>query len=480
MSLAGAGSHLVEAAVSAPGDVLPDNNSRTREIIVEPRPRVLYVHAAADATGAAPRALTRAGFRVTIARPAALPQHPEAFDAWDVVVLSNVGAHRAHAGSDGGTRLVGRGARRWTCWSSVAAPCSAKGSIASSPGIGTRDIERVLPVTFDRDDEPEVALVIVLDRSWSMNGTAMELSKAAAEAAANTLAPAQMLGVLTFNSASNWDVPLGHVRDSRPALHDAIARITASGPTAIYPALAEAYGALAGIRARARHVVLLSDGQSDPQGFEALVRRMAAARITVSTVALGPEADAMLLRNLAAWGGGRSYIVQDAQQIPEIFVKEAQNAATPGSDEGGAMRVSVRQALAFLDAATDFPAIKGHNTVTRKPQAIEWLGIGRNDPLLAIWPAGLGRTAMFAADLDGRWTPEWLQWRGLAGFLGGVVRSLAPRRLPSSSLTVTAGDAARVAAAVDDLARCARPGWPACESADPGGRGPRRRRPGLR
>ena len=80
-------------------------------------------------------------------------------------------------------------------------------------------------------------------------------------------------------------------------------------------------------------MILLSDGQSDPEDFEGLVRKMSAAHITVSTVALGPDADAALLRNLATWGGGRSYVVQDAQQIPEIFVTEARNAATPDDED---------------------------------------------------------------------------------------------------------------------------------------------------
>ena len=115
-----------------------------------------------------------------------------------------------------------------------------EGLDAAHRGYRYSDIERILPVTFDRDDEPSVALVIVLDRSWSMRGAAMELSKTAAEGAANALAPAQMLGVLTFNNAWNWDIPLGRVRDSRPGLHEAIASITASGPTAIYPALGAA------------------------------------------------------------------------------------------------------------------------------------------------------------------------------------------------------------------------------------------------
>ena len=132
--------------------------------------------------------------------------------------------------------------------------------------------------------------------------------------------------------------------------------------------------------------------------------------------------------------------MQDAQQIPEIFVKEARNAATPESGEKGAMKPMVRQPGVLLDAGAEFPALQGYNTVTRKPQAIEWLATPRSDPLLTVWPAGLGRTAMFAADLDGRWTRDWMRWRGLGGFLGSVVRSLAPSRLPLSSLTVTAGE----------------------------------------
>jgi hypothetical protein len=57
-------------------------------------------------------------------------------------------------------------------------PYSAK-DLRARRTVGARN-SSVLPVTFDRDDEPEVALVIVLDRSWSMNGAPMEPSKAAA------------------------------------------------------------------------------------------------------------------------------------------------------------------------------------------------------------------------------------------------------------------------------------------------------------
>jgi Ca-activated chloride channel family protein len=362
-----------------------------------------------------------------------------ALERWDVVVLSDVArtAVSAKAMAALGSWVENRGGGLLFVGGSA-----VFGEGVDRPEAGYRhtEVERLLPVTFDRDDEPEVALVIVLDRSWSMNGTSMELSKSAAEAAANTLAPAQMLGVLTFNDQSEWDVPLTRVRDSKATLHAAIARITASGPTEIYTALDRAFGALTVVRARAKHVILLSDGQTEPQDFEDLVKKMSAAGITVSSVALGPDADVKLLGNLAAWGGGRSYVVHDAQEVTAIFVKEAKNASTPGADANGAIAAIAKPAAVALDGASSAPALYGRNAVTKKPQAIEMLATSHGDPLLTTWPVGLGRTAMFAADFEGRWTRDWPRWKGFGAFLSSLVRSLAPRRVPLSSLTVTGGD----------------------------------------
>ena len=69
--------------------------------------------------------------------------------------------------------------------------------------------------------------------------------------------------------------------------------------------------------------------------------------MTVSSIAVGPSADPELLRNIAKWGKGRAYAVADAKEVPQIFVKEAKNAATPGFDEKAI--TPVVKAPAFLD-----------------------------------------------------------------------------------------------------------------------------------
>ena len=106
-------------------------------------------------------------------------------------------------------------------------------------------------MTFERKDEPEVALIIVLDKSWSMAGAVMELCKAAAQAAIDVLADEHSVGVVTFNDGLNWDVTLRNVGKNRDAIRKAVAAIEPSGHTLIFPAVEQAYHRAARTRARA-------------------------------------------------------------------------------------------------------------------------------------------------------------------------------------------------------------------------------------
>ncbi len=430
------GPHLVEARLSAAAgraDPLEENNRLLAELIVEPRLRVLFVHAGDGPVPLAARLLVEAGLEVTDVRAEALPRAADAFRPWDVVVLSNVA--RPLLAPESMAALASWVEQRGGGLLFIGGPALSDPS-PDRPDYRHTELERVLPVTFDREDEAEVALLVVLDRSWSMNGLAMELSKTAAEAAANTLEPMHLVGVLTFNNQPTWDVPLARLRDARATLHDAIARIQASGPTDIYVALTQAYDALASVPARARHLILLSDGQTQPADFEGLMRKMTEARVTVSTVALGVEADVALLGNLAAWGGGRSYAVQDAKTVPEIFVKEAKSATSQAADAARGVRPVRGSTALFRDLDGQVPEVAGHNAVTRKPGAIDLFATPKGEPLLTVWPAGLGRTGMLATDVEGRWTPDWLEWPGLGSLLGTSIRSLAVRQPAARTMAV--------------------------------------------
>ena len=434
----GAGPHVVQAVLDVDSDPLVANNRLSREVLVKPPARVLYVEGTPASAQYLRQALTQAGFDVTVRSPAQTPNTRDALQPWDVVILSDVSralvtdqtmaALTAWVEHDGGGLLVAGGESVF-----------GESTEGAANGYRRTELERLLPVTFERKDQPDVALVIVLDKSWSMNGRVMELCKAAAQAAVDALSDRQTVGVLTFDDRYKWDVTPRNVGKNRDEIRQAVTAIQPGGDTLIYPAVEQAYLALRQVKASAKHVVLLSDGRSYPDDYEGLVGKMVAAGMTVSSIAVGPSADAELLTNIAKWGKGRGYAVLDAKEVTQIFVKEARNAMS-AFDEGESIApvVRARSVLSNVDLS-DMPALRGRTAVVLKDAATEVLGTETDDPLLAFWPFGLGRTAVFASDVKDRWASAWLRWRGYGPFFSAVVRAVARQRPEPLALTVTPG-----------------------------------------
>jgi uncharacterized membrane protein len=448
------GSHILQATVAVARDPLSVNNRLDHPIWAEPRGRVLYVEGTPASARYLSGALRGAGFDVTIKSPSGLPPTAAALDPWDVVVLSDVARTAMPAPSIAALA-------EWVERSGGGLLIAGGESVFGEAGYQKTALERIAPVTFERRDEPEVALVLVLDRSWSMAGPSIDLCKAAAQAAVDVMTDKQAVGVVTFNDQYEWNVPLGTVGQNRASIREKIAAITPSGPTRIYPAIEQAYLALHNAKARAKHVVVLSDGRSLPDDHETLVRKMSAARITVSSIAVGPAADRELLHNIAVWGKGRDYSVQNAKELPEVFVKEAKNAATPSFDEKDV--TPVLKAPAFLgdvDVA-HAPHLKGITATVIKDAALEVLSTAEDDPLLAFWPVGLGRTAVFTSDVKDRWAASWIKWRGYGPFFAAVVHSVERQRPHLLDLEIVPGsiEAGKRAIAISLEARDAAGGY---------------------
>jgi len=427
-----AGTQIVQASISTPGDPLAANNTLDRAVIAEPRAQVLYVEGTPASAHYLSGALTTAGFDVTVRPPAALPSTAAAYDPWDVVVISDV--PRPAIRDAAMTALS-----EWVERRGGGLLIAGGEAVYGEGGYQKTALERVSPVTYERRDEPDVALILVLDRSWSMAGSSIDLCKAAAQAAVDVMTDKQAVGVITFNDQYEWNVPLSTVGENRTKIHEQIAAITPSGPTRIYPALEQAYFSLRATRARAKHVVVLSGGRSLPDDHESLVKKMTGAHITVSSIAVGPAADRELLHNIAMWGKGRDYTVQNARELPEVFVKEAKNAATPSFDEKEI--IPVVKAPAFLGSVdvAHVPHLKGLTATVIKDPALEVVSTDEGDPLLAFWPVGLGRTAVFASDVKDRWGAPWITWRGYAPFFATVVRSVQRQRMPLVDLSLVPG-----------------------------------------
>jgi uncharacterized membrane protein len=441
------GATTFDAAVSLPGDPLAANDTLSRGVWIDPRVRVLYLESAPASARYLSSALTASGFDVTTRPPSGLPSSRAELDAFDAVVLSDVGLGAIPAQSmnalanwveNGGGLLVAGG---------EAVFGEGKG------GYRKTTLERLTPVTFERREEPSVALILVLDRSWSMAGTSIDLCKAAAQAALDVMKDEQSLGVLTFNEKFDWDVTLRNVGRNRDAIRAKIGAIEPGGRTLIFPALEQAYLALRTVKARAKHVVLLSDGRTYPDDYEGLVRKMRDARITVSSIAVGPAADQELLRNIAKWGEGREYMVADAHELPQVFVKEAKDSTAPAFDEKKITAVVKRPAFLQDVDVSHLPPLRGLTSTVMKDSALQVIATTDDDPVLAFWPVGLGRTAVFASDVKDRWGADWVRWRGYGPFFTAVVHAIERQRTAPLSLDVvqaaTRGNTESVALALE-------------------------------
>jgi Ca-activated chloride channel family protein len=171
-------------------------------------------------------------------------------------------------------------------------------------------------------------LTLVLDRSTSMMGPAIENVKAAANHLVDALADGDCVGVVGFSDTVQVLLASQPVRD-RAAVKSAVERLRASGATNIHEALkAGHHEALRNFSAdRVNRILFLSDGEATAGVLEddkilALADAARADGVAISTMGVGEEYDEVLLGGLARRAGGNHYFIPDAEAIPRIFGDE--------------------------------------------------------------------------------------------------------------------------------------------------------------
>lgn len=330
------------------------------------------------------------------------------------------------------------------------------GPQALTPGgyRGTR-LEELLPVEcLPRSDKPRpsLALVLVVDRSASMQGEKIALAREACRRVVAALGPNDQLGILAFEDRAEWLSPLNPASD-RQAVLERIGQLQPGGSTNLYPAMHRAYLALRRSTAELKHMIVLSDGLSHPGPFAQLARQIAADQITISSVAVGAESAREVLEEIAGLGGGHYYYCDQPRALPQIFALDVARAGQAGiSDEPFTPRAPAgSSALAALEV--ELPRLLlGYAETRARPQAQVLLEAPGACPLLARWPRGEGTCVVFASDVHQRWAAAWLAEPGFARFWQALARTaLRPVPHPRARLrTVTVGD--RAVALVD---------WPA-------------------
>ena len=461
-----AGTQNVTARVSAEGDELPRNDALTEDVMVQPRPHVLYVEGGDRGTHYLAEALTAQGIRVSAATAQNLSDDARLLNGKDVVILSDVRADSL--GADAVKRLEAFVRDR-----GGGLIFAAGQNTYGQEGFAKSEVERLLPVTFEAKRKHEdLDMVLLVDRSSSMRGQKIEVSKSAALATLDLLDPEHRLAVVAFDAQPHDIVPLMAVGNKREA-ENLISRMTSSGQTNIYNALLRAQALLAESKAKTKHIILLSDGltspppggspaafypteieqrlravqaaearqrggaveppraprgTASPRGFPGIMEELVAAKITMSTVAIGEKPDVELMANLANWGGGRSYVTRSDAEVPTLFAAETHRLLNDSIVEER-FRPQVK-AVSPTFAGVDFaggPELKGYVTTKPKRFSDVLLEAKKDLPLLAETHYGLGKTVAFLSDVKNRWAADWIEWPGYARLWAQVVRDSARR-----------------------------------------------------
>lgn len=402
-------------------DPVPQNDLLARSVWVGARARILYVEGRPASAHYLRDALVAEGMDVVLGDPSSIPSTRTALEAYDLLFLSDVPSTDLSPAQMTAVLTYVRD-------SSGGFIFAGGESSFGEDGYAETAIEEALPIWFEIDEQrKDLALVIVMDKSYSMVGPKLQLSKEAAKAALDLLEPTHQFGVITFDDTPHSTVPL-QLATNKPLMSDFINRIIASAQTNIYPALEMAYDELASTEAEVRHIILLSDGKTYPDEYQALVTRMAEADISVSTVAVGEEADRELLGNIADWGNGRSYFIRDAARVPQVFIQETQIASQETLVEETVEPTVASRVEAFtgLDLESA-PPLRGYVNTQAKENAEVLLASAGTAPILARWHYGLGKSAAFTSDVKNRWASDWLTWDGYGKFWSQIVRETMKR-----------------------------------------------------
>jgi uncharacterized protein YegL len=390
-------------------DKIVENNLYHSITTVNGQPKVLLVDQDAQGENVY-QALTSSGWRVDRIQPELLPTNLAGFLAYESILFHNISGHHL---SETQMNLIETAVRDF----GVGFIMTGGDESYGLGGYFQTPIEKILPVDMDvkgKKEIPSLGLVIVLDRSGSMMGEKFELAKEAAARSVELLREDDTFGFIAFDTEPWTVVETGPIADKKEVM-ETIRSTALGGGTDIYPSLSLAYEQLNNLDLKRKHIILLTDGQSQDGAYEELIEEGLENNVTLSTVAIGGDADLSLLEELAGYGSGRFYEVYEASSVPSILSRET--ALTTKT------YIEDNPHVPFVTSGYDWsnrfsggtPPINSYIATTLKTRADQIISNEKEDPILARMNYGLGRTVAWTSDVTGAWSggfPIWSEWSG--------------------------------------------------------------------
>lgn len=436
------GSHRLRVVLESAGDPTPRNNALDASITVTGKTRVLLV-GPHDRSRLAALLATRA-IDVERRPPGQFPANPEGLLDFHAVVFEDITADGLSA-----TRLDAL--ERYVSEFGGGFILAGGTHTFGDPRFKQTALDHLLPVTLEprrpsRRVRDPLALFILIDRSGSMgynsrirtlrDGEKLRYAKQAALAVVSGLRDDDLVGLIVFDSEAHPIAPLRSVRENRRTIEEDIPRLKEYGGTDFYDALAQARAQLAVAPVNRRHLILLTDGDTNRPAAEhyPLVGELAAAKISVTTIRIGnDDVNLRLLQDISARTGGQFHHARNAETLPELMLRDATQAIGPpqATESFFLQQGTHSEALRGIPPDT-LPPVNGYAYARLKTGADLPLFVSKadqRDPLLAVWQFGLGRVAAFTASPADD-AEQWPAWPEFSRFWSQLVHWTASKATP--------------------------------------------------
>ncbi len=439
------GNYLLRAEIAAEPDTVTGNNRQHATLVVSGKVRALVItdnprtHLA--------RALQLKEVDIEFRRPEGLPTKLSDLLDYHCLVFDDIGrggitnrqmrAIEHYVRDFGGGFLMAGGTR-------------------SFGDLAFRDtpVERILPVTFQEQPPPKpkklkkkripIALFLIIDRSNSMgynskvrglhDGQKMHYAQEAALAVLRQLKDDDLAGAVAFDSEAYTLSPLKLLSHNRDELNDKIQRLQYGGGTDFFRALETAADQLGRTRRAIRHIILLTDGDTnrDPRDHYPLVNLITQRQISITTIRIGADTiNLRLLSYMSEKTKGRFYHVYDAAKLPQLLVKDTKQTIGEHDEEDEEDQdpkeihplVGIRGQI--LRGLNDFPDLDEYMLTNPKKGAKVQLYTDvkdERDPILATWQYGLGKVVAVTFDPSGSGAGDWIRWPGFGKFWSQAAR----------------------------------------------------------
>lgn len=405
------GFHKFRAELTvANNDTIDVNNQAYAYTQVLDQPKVLIIEGQQNAADNLEKALQAGNIEAETRSPEMLPNELEDYRQYSSIILADVQATDI---SDIDMKRINTSVRDMGIGLIMTGGYNGFGL----GGWYQTPIEEALPVYMDirnKENVPSLGLILVIDKSGSMAGGAggynkMELAKEAALRSTDMLSEKDYVGVVAFDNTP-WVVVEPESAKNLSNIQEKISGIYPDGGTDIYPALVEAYNQLKELDTQRKHIILLTDGQSGrDDDYQGLLEEALHNNITVSTVAIGDDADITLLEQIASMGNGRFYSSSDPSTLPKIFSKET--ALASKSFVMDKPQVPIKAASSeWVVSSSNLPILDSYIATTPKQTSENLLISSDGDPILSRWQYGLGKAVAWTSDIEGKWSSDWVKW----------------------------------------------------------------------